>query len=250
MLTILYYIFTVVHTTVWCIVSVIVLALTYPFDKSRRRVHEISRYMTWVFFGMPPCMRRTIDGVENIDRRKPYVIVMNHTSGVDIIAAYKIPLNFRWVSKREVFRLPFFGPMLLVHGDIPIERGNAAAAMAKVIREGKLWLSRGASVAIFPEGTRSRDGEIHRFKMGAFNLAKEAGVDILPVVMTGTGSTMKGWRMNWTNRIAIRVLPPVAAEQVAEADVKQTAEQVRGRMTEALAALRTEVAAEEATRRR
>ena len=175
MLSILYYIFTVIHTTVWCIISALVLAVTYPFDKSRRLVHECSRYMTWVFFGLPPRVRRTIDGVENIDRRKSYVIVLNHTSGVDIIAAYKIPLNFRWVSKREVFRIPFFGPMLLVHGDIPIERGNAAAAMAKVVHQGKIWLGRGASVAIFPEGTRSKDGEIHRFKAGAFTLAKEAG---------------------------------------------------------------------------
>jgi len=250
MLSILYYIFTVIHTTVWCVVSVLALAATYPFDKSRRWVHELSRYMTWVFFGMPPCLKRTIDGLENIDRRKPYVMVLNHTSGVDIIAAYKVPLNFRWVSKREVFRLPFFGPMLLVHGDIPIERGSAAAAMAKVIRDGKLWLSRGASVAIFPEGTRSKDGEIHRFKMGAFNLAKEADVDILPVVMTGTGATFKGWRMNWSNRIAIRVLPPVSAERVAASDVKTLAEEVRGNMIEALAALRAEVAEEERSRGR
>lgn len=240
MLSILYYIFTVIHTTVWCIISVIVLALTYPFDKSRRWVHEISRYMTWVFFGLPPRVRRTIDGLENIDRSKPYVIVLNHTSGVDIIAAYKIPLNFRWVSKREVFRLPFFGPMLLVHGDIPIERGNAAAAMAKVIHEGKIWLGRGASVAIFPEGTRSKDGEIHRFKAGAFSLAKEAGVEILPVVMTGTAAMFRGWRMNWTNRIRIRVLPAVGVGEAAEMDVKELAQEVQGRMAAALAGLRGE----------
>ena len=240
MLSILYYIFTVIHTTVWCIISVIVLALTYPFDKSRRWVHEISRYMTWVFFGLPPRVRRTIDGLENIDRSKPYVIVLNHPSGVDIIAAYKIPLNFRWVSKREVFRLPFFGPMLLVHGDIPIERGNAAAAMAKVIHEGKIWLGRGASVAIFPEGTRSKDGEIHRFKAGAFSLAKEAGVEILPVVMTGTAAMFRGWRMNWTNRIRIRVLPAVSVEEAAEMDVKGLAQEVQGRMAAALAELRGE----------
>lgn len=240
MMSILYYIFTVIHTTVWCIISVIVLALTYPFDKSRRWVHEISRYMTWVFFGLPPRVRRTIDGLENIDRSKPYVIVLNHTSGVDIIAAYKIPLNFRWVSKREVFRLPFFGPMLLVHGDIPIERGNAAAAMAKVIHEGKIWLGRGASVAIFPEGTRSKDGEIHRFKAGAFSLAKEAGVEILPVVMTGTAAMFRGWRMNWTNRIRIRVLPAVSVEEAAEMDVKGLAQEVQGRMAAALAELRGE----------
>ena len=122
--------------------------------------------------------------------------------------------------------------------------------MAKVIRDGKLWLSRGASVAIFPEGTRSKDGEIHRFKMGAFNLAKEADVDILPVVMTGTGATFKGWRMNWSNRIAIRVLPPVSAERVAASDVKTLAEEVRVNMIEALAALRAEVAEEERSRGR
>lgn len=240
MLSILYYIFTVIHTTVWCIVSAIVLALTYPFDKSRRWVHEISRYMTWVFFGLPPRVRRTIDGLENIDRSKPYVIALNHSSGVDIIAAYKIPLNFRWVSKREVFRIPFFGPMLLVHGDIPIERGNAAAAMAKVIHEGKIWLGRGASVAIFPEGTRSKDGQIHRFKSGAFNLAKEAGVEILPVVMTGTASMFRGWRMNWTNRIRIRVLPAVSEAEAASMDVKELTQAVQERMAAALAGLRGE----------
>ncbi len=243
MLSILYYIFTVIHTTVWCIVSVIVLALTYPFDKSRLWVHEISRYMTWVFFGLPPRVRRKVDGLENIDRRKSYVIVLNHSSAVDIIAAYKIPLNFRWVSKREVFRLPFFGPMLLVHGDIPIERGNAAAAMAKVIHEGKIWLGRGASVAIFPEGTRSKDGEIHRFKAGAFSLAKEAGVEILPVIMTGTASMFRGWRMNWTNRMHIRVLPAVSVEEASSMDVKELAQSVQERMTAALAAMREEDAA-------
>ncbi len=246
MLSILYYVFTVIHTTVWCIVSAIVLALTYPFDKSRRWVHEISRYMTWVFFGLPPRVRRTIDGLENIDRRKAYVIALNHSSGVDIIAAYKIPLNFRWVSKREVFRIPFFGPMLLVHGDIPIERGNAAAAMAKVIHEGKIWLGRGASVAIFPEGTRSKDGRIHRFKAGAFSLAKEAGVEILPVVMTGTATMFRGWRMNWTNRIRIRVLPAVSVEEAASMEVKELAQMVQERMSAALDELRGE---EDASRR-
>lgn len=242
MLSILYYIFTVIHTTVWCIISALVLAVTYPFDRSRRLVHECSRYMTWVFFGLPPRVRRTIDGVENIDRRKSYVIVLNHTSGVDIIAAYKIPLNFRWVSKREVFRIPFFGPMLLVHGDIPIERGNAAAAMAKVVHQGKIWLGRGASVAIFPEGTRSKNGEIHRFKAGAFTLAKEAGVEILPVVMTGTASMFRGWRMNWTNRIRIRVLPPVSVEEASSMEIKELAQTVQERMMAALAELRGEEA--------
>ena len=245
MLSILYYLVTLVQVTFFFLLSIIVLAVTYPFDKSRRWVHECSRCICFLLFALPPRVRRTIDGVENIDRNKSYVMVLNHNSGVDIFAAYKIPLNFRWVSKREVFRVPFMGPLLTIHGDIPIERGNPTEAMAKVLSLGKLWLSRGASVAIFPEGTRSKTGEINRFKMGAFNLAKEAEVEILPVVMTGTNKMFrKGWLMNWTNHVAIRVLKPIPVEQVVATDVKDMAQQVRESMVEALAALREDIKVE------
>lgn len=245
MLSILYYIFTLLQVTVLFIVSIIVLALTYPFDKSRRWVHECSRLICALLYGVPPFIRRTIDGVENIDPKKAYVMVMNHNSGFDIFAAYKIPLNFRWVSKREVFRVPFMGPLLTIHGDIPIERGNATKAMAKVLRLGKLWISRGATIAIFPEGTRSKTGEINRFKAGAFTLAKEAGVEILPVVMTGTNEFFrKGWLVNWRNRVAIRVLKPVSIEEVASKEVSELSTEVRERMVLSLAELRQEVATE------
>lgn len=245
MLSILYYIFTLLQVTFFFILSIIVLAVTYPFDKSRRWVHECSRIICKLLFGVPPRVKRTIEGVEHIDKKKSYVMVINHNSGVDIFAAYKIPLNFRWVSKREVFRVPFMGPLLTIHGDIPIERGNPSKAMAKVLSLGKLWLGRGASVAIFPEGTRSKTGEINRFKMGAFNLAKEAEVEILPVVMDGTNRMFrKGWLMNWTNHISIRVLEPISVEQVKQADVKDMAQLVRERMVEALADLREQAKAE------
>ena len=245
MLTILYYIFTLLQVSVLFVLSIIVLAVTYPFDKSRRWVHECSRWICGLLYGVPPFIRRTIDGVENIDKNKAYVMVLNHNSGFDIFAAYKIPLNFRWVSKREVFRVPFMGPLLTIHGDIPIERGNAAEAMAKMLRLGKLWLGRGASVAIFPEGTRSKTGQINRFKAGAFNLAKEAEVEILPIVMTGTNEFFrKGWLVNWRNRVGIRVLPPVPVEQIQSMEVKELMLQTQERMVEALAQLREEIKAE------
>lgn len=242
MLSILFYLFTLLQVSFWFVVSIIVLGVTYPFDKSRRWVHECSRYICKCLFDLPR-LKRTIDGVENIEKGKSYVMVMNHNSGVDIFAAYKIPLNFRWVSKREVFRVPFMGPLLTIHGDIPIERGNPSEALAKVLSLGKLWLGRGASVAIFPEGTRSKTGEINRFKMGAFNLAKEANVEILPIVMTGTNKMFrKGWLMNWRNRVAIRVMKPIPVEEVAATDVKDMAQRVRESMIEELAKLRAEVA--------
>ena len=114
-----------------------------------------------------------------------------------------------------------------------------ASWLEKVIRDGKLWLSRGASVAIFPEGTRSHDGEIYRFKAGAFTLAREAGVEILPVVLDGT-TTMIGRNgmFNWRNKLTVSILPPVSAERVAAADPKELMEQVRASMCVRLAEIR------------
>ena len=184
MLAIIYYIILAIACLAVLILSAIMVVVLRPFDPARRCIHELSRLLTRIFFCWPK-WRKITHGVEKIDRKQPYVITINHTSMVDIPMLYRIPLNFRWVSKREVFRIPFFGQMLTLHGDICIDR-SSSGAMAKVTTLGKKWLGRGASIAIFPEGTRSKDGEIHRFKSGAFTLAKEAGVPILPVVLHGS----------------------------------------------------------------
>ena len=174
-----------------------------------------------------------------MDRKKSYVIVLNHNTVSDIPTLYYIPLNFRWVSKREVFKTPFFGQYLVLHGDICINRGRASEALEQMVRDGKLWISRGASVAVFPEGTRSKDGEIHRFKAGAFTLAKEAGVEILPVVLDGTKTLIKKNALfNWGNRITIRVRPPVSAGRVAAAETHELMQEVHDAMCAALAEIR------------
>ncbi len=234
MLSLVYYIFLVFLCAFFLLLSALALLVTYPFDKPRRVVHELSRILVRIFFAIPPMWRFRIEGMEHVDKRKSYVIVINHRAMTDIPTLYFLPLNFRWVSKREVFKIPFFGQFLSIHGDICIDRGRTAEAMEQLNREGKLWISRGASVAIFPEGTRSRTGEINRFKAGAFILAREAGVEILPVVMNGTTTLVKKNRLfNWRNKIAIKVLPPVPVEQVAATEPKEMMEQVRERMVEA-----------------
>ncbi|MEG2614731.1 MAG: lysophospholipid acyltransferase family protein [Alistipes sp.] len=242
MLSLLFYLFLVVICTAFLVVSVVALGVTYPFQKSRRVVHEISRCMVRIFFFVPLTWRHKVIGMNHIDRRKNYVIIINHSAMTDIPSLYFLPLNFRWVSKREVFRLPFFGQFLSVHGDICIDRGHGAEALEQLLRDGKLWLSRGASVAIFPEGTRSKDGAIHRFKTGAFTLAREAGVDILPVVMDGTRTMVQKNRLfNWHNTVTVRVLAPISAEQIAHTEPKVLMDQVREQMSEALAEVRCEV---------
>lgn len=239
MLSLLYYIFAVLLCTGFMILSAAALVVCYPFDRGRRVVHELSRVLVRIFFAVPPGWRQQVVGCERIDPKQRYVIVLNHNTVVDIPTLYYLPLNFRWVSKREVFRVPFFGQFLVLHGDICIDRGRAAEALDQMVREGRKWIGRGASIAVFPEGTRSKDGEIHRFKAGAFTLAKEAGVAVLPVVMDGTASLIRpNLAFRWRNRITIRVLEPVAAETVAATDPHELMEQVRTRMCDALRELR------------
>jgi 1-acyl-sn-glycerol-3-phosphate acyltransferase len=239
MLTIIYYLVVLASAMVLYVLSFIALVVCYPFDKKRVVVHRISKWITDVFFGLCPLMKREVIGMENIDHNKTYVMVLNHQSMVDILSIYNLPLVFKWVSKKEVYRIPIVGRLLFAHGDIVINRASAKEAMQLVHTKGKEWLAKGASVSIFPEGTRSKDGEIQNFKAGAFILAKDAGVAILPIVLDGTTSVIrKGWLMNWRNKITIRVLPAVPAEEVQNRDIKDVMAQVRGDMVATLAEIR------------
>ena len=239
MLTILYYLVCLVAATVLFVASFIALVVCYPFDKKRVVVHTLSKWITDVVFGLPIFMKREVIGLENIDPKKAYVMVLNHNSMVDIMSIYNLPLVFKWVSKKEVYRIPIVGQLLFAHGDIVINRASTKEAMQLVHTRGLEWLKKGACVSIFPEGRRSKDGEIHNFKSGAFILAKEAGVPILPIVLDGTNTMVRnGWLMNWRNKITIRVLPPVSAEDVQNRDIKDVMAEVRENMVETLAEIR------------
>ena len=239
MLTILYYLVCLVAATVLFVASFIALVVCYPFDKKRVVVHTLSKWITDVVFGLPIFMKREVIGLENIDPKKAYVMVLNHNSMVDIMSIYNLPLVFTWVSKKEVYRIPIVGQLRFAHGDIVINRASTKEAMQLVHTRGLEWLKKGACVSIFPEGTRSKDGEIHNFKSGAFILAKEAGVPILPIVLDGTNTMVRnGWLMNWRNKITIRVLPPVSAEDVQNRDIKDVMAEVRENMVETLAEIR------------
>ena len=241
MLSILYYIVVAAAWIVLYVLSFFALILCYPFDKKRRVVHRLSAWLTNTVFIFAPLARRRVIGMENIDPNKAYVMVLNHQSMVDILSIYNLPLVFKWVSKKEVYRIPIVGRLLWMHGDIVINRASAKEAMQLVHSKGMEWLKKGATVSIFPEGTRSKDGQIHNFKAGAFILAKDAGVPILPVVLDGTSSLVrKGWMINWRNVTTIKVLPPIPAEEVAERSIKEVMAQVHTDMVDALADIRAE----------
>ena len=209
MLSALYYLFLVLLCTFFMILSALALVLCYPFDKGRRVVHELSRILVRIFFFIPPFWRQKVIGRELIDRKKRYVIVINHNTVIDIPALYYVPLNFRWVSKREVFKTPFFGQYLVLHGDICIDRGRAAEALEQMVRDGRMWISRGASVAVFPEGTRTKDGNLGKLKSGAFVIAAEAGVDMIPCRII-----YKGGKMRVFGRCTVVFGKPIPAEKL------------------------------------
>lgn len=239
MKSVLYYVVTILFTLAYCVVFMLIFALTVPFDRQRAVLHRASRFWAKAIYAWP-LWRVKVEGREHIEKGVPYVVTVNHQAMLDIPLMYVLPFNFKWVSKREVYRIPIFGMVLWMHGDIAIERG-AASSTKKMVHEADEYLRAGTSVIIFPEGTRTKDGRVHRFKEGAFLIAKSAGVGILPCVIEGTGSLLDGWRLRMPHSFTVRILPPVSAGEVAAGEIKALAAEVNRRTTEAHQALRPDL---------
>jgi len=129
-------------------------------------------------------------GSENILRGKPQVFMANHQSDFDIlITLAHVPGQFRWIAKKELFAIPVFGQAMKSAGYIEIDRQNHEKAMQS-LDLAALRIRQGKSVMTFPEGTRSRNGEIKAFKPGTFYLAIQSGVPIVPITIIGSGDIM------------------------------------------------------------
>jgi 1-acyl-sn-glycerol-3-phosphate acyltransferase len=118
----------------------------------------------------------------------PVIFASNHESALDIWVLFRsLPRGFRFIAKQELFRIPIFGWYLALGGHIPVDRTNRARAVAS-LRQAGATVRAGTSLVVFPEGTRSRDGRIHPFMKGPFVVAKEAGVPVIPVAISGSGA--------------------------------------------------------------
>jgi 1-acyl-sn-glycerol-3-phosphate acyltransferase len=125
-------------------------------------------------------------GAENIDQDQSYVVVANHQSQYDIFVMYGwLPIDFRWVMKIELRKVPILGYYCYKAGHIYIDRSNHNAAIES-INKAKNKIKDGTSVVFFPEGTRSDTGQIKEFKKGAFRFALDVGLPLLPVTIAGT----------------------------------------------------------------
>ena len=227
----------------WAIISLIVMGiatlLSLPFDKERKMVMALSRWVARMVYLLSPLWSVKVVGAENVDPSQRYVITSNHQSFFDIPLLFFLPVwKFKFVSKIEVRKIPAIGWMLGMRGDIVIRRGTASAATT-VMEEGTEHLQAGTSVAIFPEGTRTRDGEIHRFKEGAFRLAQENGVAILPCVMDDTKKLFSVRGLN-PRKLVVKILPAISAEEVQQTPAKELAKRVEEMTRKTLAEIRSE----------
>ncbi len=170
-----------------------------------------------------------------------YVVVANHESTADPFLLSWLPWDMRWVAKEELFRLPLLGFLMRSGGDIPLRRG-ARSSVADMLGACRETLARGVPVMMFPEGTRSPDGRLLPFKDGAFQLAIDAGVPVLPVAIVGTRDCRpKGSVWFGDARAIAHVLAPIPTEGLGSADVVLLREQARAAIAEATAALRAEL---------
>ncbi|HUL70558.1 MAG TPA: lysophospholipid acyltransferase family protein [Gemmatimonadales bacterium] len=211
----------------WCPALALVRLVTAPFDAGHYWAGLLFRKLAVVTVALNPLWKVRVSGIRITDPRRPYVVVSNHESLVDILLISHLPWEMKWLSKAELFRLPFLGWDMWLAGDIPVERGTARSAV-RALQRCRAVLARRVSVIIFPEGTRSKTGELLPFKDGAFHLAIETGVPILPLAVSGTRTALakRDWRV--APAVAeVRVLPPIETTGMTKADVAALSSRVR-----------------------
>ena len=162
----------------------LVWLLTFLVDKNLVILHSFGNFWGSLFTILTPGWKVTLIGKEKLNN-KTKVVVANHQSQEDILVIYRLGFRFRWISKAEVFKIPFYGWFMKLKGDIKLQR-TSKSSIKKMIIDAEKVLTNGSTIVIFPEGTRSKTGKIGNFKEGAFKIAKEAKVPILPIVIHGT----------------------------------------------------------------
>ena len=212
---------------VWTPMVAVVRLVTLPFDKGAYAAGYLFRKLTVVHEKLTPLWHFRTSGALPDDMRRPYVVVSNHESFVDILLISHLPTEMKWMSKIEILRIPLVGWMMRLARDIPLERGDATST-AKALEASRERLASKVSVMIFPEGTRSKTGELRDFKSGAFRLAIEAQVPILPLAVYGTRDALRkhDWRLG-NAEAEVRVLEPISTDGLSMDDVPALSTRVR-----------------------
>ena len=223
-----------VTVAVW-LPMVAVVRLCTPFDKGHYAAGLLWRKLAVTNQLLNPLWTFHTSGIEIDDPRRPYVVVANHESFVDILLISHLPWEMKWLAKDTFFRFPGVGWLMRMAGDVRIVRGERSSADL-ALEQCRDRLDNKVSVMIFPEGTRSRDGGLGLFKTGAFRLAIETGTPILPLAVHGTRGALRSgdWRFGVADA-EVRVLEPIETAGMTMDDLSTLRDEVRSRIADELA---------------
>ena len=217
-------------------VALLIWVITRPFDRRTRLLHQFTCFWASLYTWLNPLWRVRITGKQHIRPEVTYVMVSNHLSLVDILVLFRLFVPYSWVSKEENFSVPFIGWNMRLNGYIPLKRGDKASAV-EMMDACRTTLRGGTSIMMFPEGTRSRTGDLQEFKPGAFSLARETGSPLLPIVLDGSARALpkRGFVLRGRSDIAVHVLPEVPVEADDPRSATDLADVVRERIADELA---------------
>ncbi|AXJ01344.1 1-acyl-sn-glycerol-3-phosphate acyltransferase [Cyclonatronum proteinivorum] len=183
---------------------------TFMFDPHHRLPNAVMMFFGKSIIVLNPLWKRHYHNLEKLTDGKPGMIrIANHQSFLDMPLLATLPVNMKWVSKKELFKIPIVGWLMYSAGHISVDRGSKGAA--KSLLKMKAPIKDGTSVMIFPEGTRTRDGNLKPFKKGAFHASIDNQFPIQPLVVEGTFDCIKPdtWEMNLRGDLHVSVLDPV-----------------------------------------
>jgi 1-acyl-sn-glycerol-3-phosphate acyltransferase len=196
------------------------------FDQRLASRYVASPWARLAFYLLPAKIE--LSGDDNLDPSKSYIVVVNHISQYDILSLYGwLNLDLKWVMKKELRHVPIIGWASAAMGHIFLDRSNPEAAV-KQLNALKQTLLPGVSVLFFPEGTRSNSRQLLPFKKGAFVMAKDLEVAILPVTINGTESILPvGGYIPAFGRAKMHIHQPISAQEVADLSVRELTDRAR-----------------------
>jgi 1-acyl-sn-glycerol-3-phosphate acyltransferase len=212
-LSILVWIIGIWYVAVFFPVTFIIWLLVLPFDRSRSVTHWILVRQSYFLLKLIPLWKITIEGREKAVKGTTYVIISNHKSIIDILLVNCLRYRYKWISKIENMKIPVLGWYLRMADYITVNRGDDESK-AEMLSRSYDCLKKGISIMIFPEGTRIPGKSLGFFKRGAFALAIDTGVPILPVIIEGTGDILPKHGLIFRSgfNLRVRVLDPVMPE--------------------------------------
>lgn len=200
----------VVITIVGAII-VMAVGMIHPYSPINQWVMKTWSRLVLLFAGV----NVEVQGLEHVQPNQSYIIVGNHQSHFDIpVVVGYLPLKMTIISKKELFKIPFFGWGMKAAGVLKVDRSNRHQAIATLKEAERILRKHHISLLAFPEGTRSRDGKIHRFKKGPFMVALQTGLPVLPVTLVGTYEILPPKTLNLNpGRVKMVIHPPVDSTQ-------------------------------------